>query len=732
MKQFLLGFLILIGLCLHGFSQNELWNKKIDEAQRVLCKKDSVNGYIVNLSNNAEVNLVTTRFLINKVDEWQKYIVGLQNISNNDRIKLFRVLLNEVISFNKYARSKNKDFKASLAQELFANTNKTLDAYRGLTSLDKIIEPMGYLASRIILEDEYANMVEGYNTALELFVLKDCNAHPDRILNILSANPNFKYADSLIVVAAYRNQDMLYDYTQCTKCALYSRLKNHPHPLVQTLFKMGQMESGRSLTPFLDAISRKEITIDSINKLQWNPSAYYKLLVTTRIKYSNRLSAGEEILAIKNFNAKIKEVALDFVKEINELHTKADNIRFASLNPLNAQELYYMAVLGIDDLYTSSFNRGVFAQLMAKLNGISTDKLLGQVNSDYFRKFIKISAGYNKLSIFLKAMPDSSAKVWMNNFISDLVKNDNLYDIEDAVDVADAYVGIGANADLKNVSDQILLKINDYQTNYKKENDTKGTAIYNLLDLIFKSYKDTTIDLSAQLKLPPINKVEYKSLATDKDKTIVKLYFYGDEDKDGQMSFINFMGLFGDRSRWKVEGNPDFVNIKSLKGRPIQIFANRALYDYTKKTDPDDSAKLRMSAFMVKQGLTPTFVMHRGHSYHVPITLDYMNKYDTAAKLIVLGSCGGYQNLQRVLEICPESHIVSSKQTGTMRVNDPMLSLLFDDLSMGKNIMWNTLWARLKVKVGGGDAGEMFEEYIAPNKNLGMIFIKAYKKMMQL
>jgi hypothetical protein len=716
-----------------GFTQG-LWQKKIDDAQKVLCKKDSVNGQIVTISSNAEVNLVATRFVINKVDDWQKFVDNEKGITGNEKVRLLRSLLNHLNSYNGYAktRGKNKEFSAGLAQDLFGNFNRVIAAQTGKMTLMEAIEPLGFLASRIIVDDEFAKPLKDYTEAKEAAIIKDCVANPDKILSILTLYPNIKAADSLIEIAAYHNQDKLYDYAQSKRSPLYNKIKNHKNGLVQTLFNMAQMETGRSLTPFLDAISRKEVSIDTINKLQNNPVAYYRLLVKTRIGYTKRLANGETILAINNFNAKIKEKALDFVKDINEAHTKPDVIRFAPLNPLNAQELYYMAVYGIDELFTSSFNRGVFQQMINKLSGITTSQLLQQVHSDYFRKFIKISAGYNKLSTFLKLMPDTSARVLMDNFISDLVKNDDITDIEDAVDVADAYVGIGANADLKNVSDQILQKVKAYQSQYKGEGNNKGETVYRLFDLIFKSYKDTTVNLSAQLGIPSITKVDYAALAKEKAQTVVKLYFYGDEDKDGQISYLSFMNLFGDKTKWKIESNAWFTNIKSIKGKPIQIFANKALYDVTKKTDPDDTAKVKMNAYMLTQNLKPTFVMHRGHSYHVPITLRYMEEFDTTAKLIVLGSCGGYQNLQKVLEICPDAHIVSSKQTGTFTVNDPMMRLLLTDINDGKSITWPEIWPRIKISVGGGAPGEMFTEYIPPHQNLGMIFIKAYKKQMQL
>jgi hypothetical protein len=49
---------------------------------------------------------------------------------------------------------------------------------------------------------------------------------------------------------------------------------------------------------------------------------------------------------------------------------------------------------------------------------------------------------------------------------------------------------------------------------------------------------------------------------------------------------------------------------------------------------------------------------------------------------------------------------------------------------VGHNIDWISMWRELKKKFATGDAKEMFDDYIPPYKNLGAIFIKAYRKSM--
>lgn len=96
----------------------------------------------------------------------------------------------------------------------------------------------------------------------------------------------------------------------------------------------------------------------------------------------------------------------------------------------------------------------------------------------------------------------------------------------------------------------------------------------------------------------------------------------------------------------------------------------------------------------------------------------------------MLGSCGGYQNLKTILNYAPEAHIISTKETGAMNVNKPIIDALDNTLRAGKNIDWRKMWASLSSQFSKEPAQirETFEDYIPPQRNLGALFIKAYNK----
>jgi hypothetical protein len=347
------------------------------------------------------------------------------------------------------------------------------------------------------------------------------------------------------------------------------------------------------------------------------------------------------------------------------------------------------------------------------------------VNGDYFRKFIKMAAGYNTLNHFLGTMDKQNAETMMKAFVIGLEKPRKTNDLEDAVDVADSYSSImDKNRDLANF---ILNEVKVSYTKNVQDNNKRGMVIYNLLRILFES-ADTSkkVDLSAILGIPSIYGKEYSGLVDDSGRVIQQVFFYGDEDKDGQNSYINFMSMFRGKPGWRIdERRPEWTSIMSTRGKPVWIFANKPLYG---ENDPDDKAQDKLIDYLKERNLEPSVVIHRGHSYHLSTTI---HKLPSSARIIVLGSCGGYNNLNDVLTVCPDAHIISSKQVGTKTVNEPILEAINARLLTGKNIDWISMWRELGTKkFATGDAKEKFDDYIPPYKNLGAIFIKAYRKAM--
>ena len=104
------------------------------------------------------------------------------------------------------------------------------------------------------------------------------------------------------------------------------------------------------------------------------------------------------------------------------------------------------------------------------------------------------------------------------------------------------------------------------------------------------------------------------------------------------------------------------------------------------------------------------------------------------ARIVVIGSCGGYKNLNDIIDINPDAHIISTKEIGAGEINRPILNYLNQVFISGNTLVWKTMWSSL-TKLFSADpnkaVSESWEDYIPPYKNMGAIFIKAYNKRME-
>ncbi len=702
--------------------ERKLWHDNIDKEQKRLLALDGKADEIIQASKDDNINLQIADVMIRQVDLLQEKIETDSTLSGQMKIKNLRSLETMVRGYNNNFR--RKDFPPSMAPALFDAFVKAMELDRLRMSIEPVIAENSYGVGKILVEC-FLLPVEntGVKASRVLLIRKYCELHPDEIFTILSSNPDLPFADSLIITGGKRNIRKLYDYASGNSI-LSSRIRSSNDSLINMVAKIASSKSGQLYLPFLDNLINHRITIADINNVKDNDLSYYKLLVQTRMDYAARmlpplLDTALEMEALTTMlQSKGKDV---FVREINALHDKPASIRFKILDPLTPAELYYLVVLSEDEIYTSSY-LGVYERIFQRMTVPRGDSLIIQMHGDYFRKFIKMAAAYNKLDNFLATMDKENAATIMKAFIIGLERANE----EDAVDVADSYSSIfDKNPPL---ADFVL---NEVKWNYKRNllnSDKRGTVIYHLMEALFES-ADTTqaIDLSTKLGIPPVYSVNYDSLIDDSGRVIQQVFFYGDEDKDGQHSYDDFLRLFLKKTEWKVTMNPtnEWILIQSLKGKPVWIFANRPLYG---EDDPDDKAQHHLDDYLYDNKLQPTIYIHRGHSYHVRYTL---KQIQPSAKIVILGSCGGYNNLSEVLSISPDAHIISSKQVGTQSVNEPILQAINNDLLDGNNIDWLPIWKSLTEKFRKDPvARERFDDYIPPYKNLGVIFIKAYRNAM--
>ena len=708
--------------------QRRNFHDKIDNEQRLCDKADGKQDNFFRISNNEAINNHATDVLFRKVDNLENWIELNKDIENNNqKIRYLRYIENLLRAYR--ISWKNKEINPVELPVLFENFDEILKAQIEGKNMAPFIQNVSYQVAK--LNTEIFSDNTGYKECRDIIYIKYCALNPDKILQTIRPYADRPFADSLIVIAARINPVQLYSYAQSNTSAEGKLIHRNTNNLVKTVAQLSQSKNALFYFPFLDDILSGKKSIDSIRKYvgendkDYDSVGYFKLLVKTEIEYYKRMAPPLRDTPIAMFGANgLREVLRDkailhFTTPINLLHDQSNlSVRMKAIDPLTPTELYYMMVMGENDIYTSSYKHSFNRMLQLMAPKPSGDSLLLNVHFDYFRKFIKMAANYNKLDTFLRSMPADKSELVMKAFVARLDKTGNL---EDAVDVADAYSSIND----KNLLQTILSYVIENEKKSIEENNNRGEVIYGLLKNIFLSADSTNkIDLTSTLGIPSVYEVDNKDLRDESGKIVQQVFWYGDED--GKIYFPMFLNSFSPKE-WKITPKKEWVEINSLKGN-VWIYANRPLDN---DANLDDSAQVHLNNYLDENKLHPSVVVHRGHSYWLPGTIRRMSG---DAKIVVLGSCGGYKNLNDIIDINPDAHIISTKEIGAGEINRPILNYLNQTFESGNLLVWKTMWSSL-TKLFSTDpnkaVSESWEDYIPPYKNLGAIFIKAYNKKME-
>lgn len=693
--------------------RRQLFHDYIDREQKTALRADGRADALFHASNNEDINYLVSQAMTLGVDALQCRIEQDTAIAHREKVAYLRGLERMMRRFTSYFRSSR--FPASNFPSALELYEAAITRDKRGESIERLFERTSYEIGNLSLDSMAFERNPGYRAARNSMVLKYSLLHPERIFYMLKDNVNVPFRDSLIKVAAYKYPNLLYDYAAANNRLGYAIAKIDD-PLIRTVSQIARSGgSGQLYFPFLDNILAGNQTLAEIDAVKNDDAKFYKLLVKTRLDYVARQQRKEKVHAMEPLSSMLEKRAREvFVKEINARHEEPDASRFRVLQQFNAQELYYLIVSSDGEIYTSSYTNGVYPLVMQRA-GNRGDSLLMSVGFDRFKKFIRMAAGYNTLSHFLSSFPDGEqAKTLMTAFVNGLERSEGL---EDGVDVADSYASIAET--LKPVADDMLQNIRQNYERNVAANNKRGVVIYDLLQKLFLS-ADTTqnIDLSKEFGIPPVYSVSHSTLTVDSTQRVVmQVFFYGDED--GRIYFQDYLRNFPS-SQWRRVETSQWVEFSSLRGKPVSVYANKPLPE---EKNLDAEAQSALSNYLAEKELMPTVIVHRGHSYYAPYTI---NQIPPSAKIVFLGSCGGYHLIHDVLEHAPDAHIISSKQIGKGNINQPFINMLTGKVRDGENIDWVSFWREFgsRVKVEG------FEDYIPPHKNLGAIFIKAYKNAM--
>jgi hypothetical protein len=677
-----------------------LSHDKIDRLQKSADQADGSLDGSITVKNEADTKLLN-EWMFKRVDQLQLVMENLP-LDHWRKVKYLLYLEENIKELNRdlSTRNANGTYYKNLIQN-FEEIFKRQEENQNLVEYINQNFNRAMYGSMHMFKDDRPAIAAVYKNMVKLY--------PDEMMKKFYEFSDQEAAEDLMAAIAPTKPNLILTYATSTS-AERGAVRRSKDPLVKKIVEIAdQAKTPLRAITFLDELNSGTMSIAQVNGFIEDNALYYKNLVLKRNTPSP--------LTKKVLDRETKLMALEYVRIMNELHDAQDPVRFKCIEPLNAREMYFLMVLCSDEIYTSTFV-GTFNRMLTKMAPTKGDVFLQELGMDKFRTFIRMSAGYNKLSHFLTTIDEPNRNILMSTFVHNLDQNKET-DVEDAVDVADAFGSITDEKLLLYLLDEIK---KDYERTYLSDNK-RGLIVYFLLHTLCTSIlnpEGSSAELQSQLKVPPISFVPNQNILDANGVVYQQVFFYGDED--GKSSFASFMSNYKP-TEWKIEKFENWVTLSSIVGKPTVMYANLPLDE-----PKDEEAQKLLVKHLEDKGIKPTVIIHRGHSYHLPTTLKYLSADD---KIIILGSCGGYHNLSTILTTSEDAHIISSKQTGTMFVTDPIINAVNKRILEGKDVNWIEIWSELGLMMKTPALQDKFNDYVPPHKNMGALFLKAFKIQMQ-
>lgn len=478
--------------------------------------------------------------------------------------------------------------------------------------------------------------------------------------------------------------------------------KNSKDSVIKTLYKINEV-AGINTRAYLllDDIYHQRISIPFADSLCKNNSLLTKRMIT--------LLSNPNVLGRYSMEEEISAVALRFVRNMN-ISENTDNSFSNQMEYLTPEELYTFMTYGEDEIIQRSFYK-MLQTLIKKSPDGNVFPIIQKLGYNNYIKFIRKCAYYDLLDTVFKPFSTEEKNLIVKKILNNLDQSSEM----DAIQVADIIICL-KNPSLINMMHQ-QLKV-EYEKAELAKSD-KGVAIYGILSSLIAPKIDNgwAKYVAEKYELPSLDLIPAYTLFNQKMENIQQYYFYNDDD--GVSSYSNFIRSY-ERSplEWSIKDLGSFVLVKSITGRNIDIFANKAREGERGIKD--------MLEYMNKNSLEPQIVVHRGLSTH---TLKTFTRIPSSTKLILDGSCGGYYVQQVAIDRAPGAQILCNRNVGTMYINDPLFKQINDDIRAGKDIIWPEFWDKMNQRVG---TNPYFKDYIPPHKNAAAILIKALYDILEL
>jgi len=439
-------------------------------------------------------------------------------------------------------------------------------------------------------------------------------------------------------------------------------------------------------------------------------------VATLKALFAAVLEHGSDRIMGEHLSSALKDYSLRFIEAMNREHERTPVQRAEKLNGLSAGELFQLLATGNEEAYTSTF-RIIFDRMLVQMKqeGVRMESIISTLDQDFTKTRLIISScvSYGRLDDLLATMDKKASNELLRRFIMGLSASYNR--LGEASCIAEVII---------NVSDPATrsLLMGYLVEAYNNANERGLKLIYGIIGAVCYAKKPSPI--LAQFKdnapnMAPIDSVNRSELVNADNQIIERLYFFGDDD--GQASYDSFFAMYSRDKNWELENRSSYKNdrfavfSRTVKGVKLLIYAN--------KPRKDDAGNADIDALFSSKKLSATIVVVRGHSYHAGDFISRISK----ARIVVLGCCGGFNDISSVLRGSPNASIFSTKGTGTMNVNDPLLHALNEEVLSHNVINWNEFWVREEKRISA-NAPKDYQFYVPPNKNILAIVTADYTR----
>jgi hypothetical protein len=472
---------------------------------------------------------------------------------------------------------------------------------------------------------------------------------------------------------------------------------------------------GRAAT-FAREIAARRMTLDAATKLAGNSARFFAAVADLRVQ-----QPGPEGAA---YDFALEEVSLMLCREAQESLGRAIGSDLASFR---ATDLYLLLAYGRGEatppVFEAVFDRLLLPKLRAE-KGKSLLDMLRRSNDLELRDFASSATTAHRFDAFLSVTGTGvlgKLAGGITESADPLKESIRLAQILDAT----------ASRDL--LQQMAAIIVSEYKRSLTSKNRS-GRVLYGMLAarLIDTSASSDAIREIGTPYHPFLKSFAELPLADlfDAQGNSIQRYFFYDDD-DGVNSFNSFRKSYVNDPAWKVEDRGDYLYIADHHpgGRHIEIFANipiDARLPVNKALQNEAQRRQQVIAEVLAQrGVVPKVLVHRGHSFWVQRTLSYVASSD---RLVILGSCGGTDEIHKVLEISHDAQVIATRGVGATEVNDPMLKALNDRLLHGAPVLeWSSFWQTQKASLGHTG---LFRDYLAPDQDPGSVFLGGYYRAM--